>query len=187
MSSAPGFRTISWPFGAVLSIRMCGRDAAPRLARQHTMPICRLSYGSDGTRTRDLRRDRPLQRSQRAQQCTRESTVHAVLWWLPARLRMATRRGSRRLLPICCPLDVSMLEAEVRPRRCRRLNHFTPNPSFRLDVFGKTEAAGQRGVGEEGDLVDLAAAQGEHHHAPGLRAQVAAEGRLAVGAGRAYL
>src|SRR5947209_3282943 len=55
----------------------------------------------------------------------------------------------------------------------------------RLDVFGKTEAAGQRGVGEEGDLVDLAAAQGEHHHAPGLRAHVVAEGRLAVGAGRA--
>ena len=54
-----------------------------------------------------------------------------------------------------------------------------------LDVFGKTEAAGQRGVGEEGDLVDLAAAQGEHHHAPGLRAQVVAEGRLAVGARRA--
>src|SRR5437773_11196700 len=47
----------------------------------------------------------------------------------------------------------------------------------RLDVFGKTEAAGQRGVGEEGDLVDLAAAQGEHHHAPRLRAQVVAEGR----------
>src|SRR4051794_22174329 len=55
----------------------------------------------------------------------------------------------------------------------------------RLDVFGKTEAAGQRGIGEEGDLVDLAAAQGEHHHAPRLRAQVVAEGRLAVGAGRA--
>src|SRR5436190_823545 len=55
----------------------------------------------------------------------------------------------------------------------------------RLDVFGKTEAAGQRGVGEEGDLVDLAAAQGEHHHARGLRAQVVAEGRLAVGARRA--
>src|SRR5919206_3142696 len=50
----------------------------------------------------------------------------------------------------------------------------------RLDVFGKTEAAGQRGVGEEDDLLDLAAAQGEHHHAPGLRAQVVAEGRLAV-------
>jgi hypothetical protein len=65
----------------------------------------------------------------------------------------------------------------------------TPCPAHpcRLDVFGKTEAAGQRGVGEEGDLVDLAPAQGEHHHAPGLRAQVAAEGRLAVGAGRAYL
>src|SRR3954468_5854381 len=78
-------------------------------------------------------------------------------------------------------------------RRCRdwlieirRLGQCRTHPC-RLDVFGKTEAAGQRGVGEEGDLVDLAAAQGEHHHAPGLRAQVAAEGRLAVGAGRAYL
>ena len=38
------------------------------------------------------------------------------------------------------------------------------------DVFGKTEAAGQRGIGKEGDLVDFATAQGEHHHAPGLRA-----------------
>ena len=62
-----------------------------------------------------------------------------------------------------------------------------PTHPCRLDVFRKTEAAGQRRVGEEGDLVDLAAAQGEHHHAPGLREQVAAEGRLAVGAGRAYL
>jgi hypothetical protein len=33
---------------------------------------------------------------------------------------------------------------------------FPSNPSLSLDVFGKTEAAGQRGVGEEGDLVDLA-------------------------------
>jgi hypothetical protein len=24
------------------------------------MPICRFFYGSDGTRTRDLRRDRPV-------------------------------------------------------------------------------------------------------------------------------
>src|SRR5947199_9185556 len=155
-----------------------------------SLTVC-CGQRSDGTRTRDLRRDRPLQRSQRAQQCTRERTVHAVLWWPPGRLRMATRCGSRRLLLICCPLDVSMLEAEIRPRRCRRLKGtFTisrrTHPS-RLDVFGKTEAAGQRGVGEEGDLVDLAAAQGEHHHAPGLRAQVVAEGRLAVGAGRAYL
>ena len=56
-----------------------------------------------------------------------------------------------------------------------------------LDAFGKTESAGQRGIGEEGDLIDLAAAQGEHQHAPGLRTQVAAEGRLAVGAGWTYL
>ena len=58
-------------------------------------------------------------------------------------------------------------------------------PCFRLDVFGKTEAAGQRGVCEEGDLVDLAAAQGEYHHTPNLRAQVAAKGQLTVDAGQA--
>jgi hypothetical protein len=40
----------------------------------------------------------------------------------------------------------------------------------RLDVFGKTEAARQRGVGKKGDLVDFATTQGEHQHAPGLRA-----------------
>ena len=54
-----------------------------------------------------------------------------------------------------------------------------------LDVVGKPEPDGKRGVGEEGHLVDLAAAQGEDDHAPGLRADVAGEGGLAVGAGGA--
>jgi hypothetical protein len=31
-----------------------------RLVRQHKMSICRDFYGSDGTRTGDLRRDRPV-------------------------------------------------------------------------------------------------------------------------------
>jgi hypothetical protein len=31
-----------------------------RLTRQQKLPICRDFYGSDGTRTRDLRRDRPV-------------------------------------------------------------------------------------------------------------------------------
>jgi len=162
-----------------------------QLSAKKKSPICtEFVDGSDGTRTRDLRRDRPLQRSQRAQRCTHERTVHAVLWWPPGRLCMATRCGSRRLLPICCPVDISMLERRSG-RECRRQKGtFTISRRThpcRLDVFGETEAAGQRGVGEEGDLVDLAAAQGEDHHAPGLRAQVAAERRLAVGAGRAYL
>src|SRR5690348_17312322 len=46
-----------------------------------------------------------------------------------------------------------------------------------LDVFGKTEAAGQSGVVEEGHVSDLVAAQGEDDHAPGLRADVVAESR----------
>jgi hypothetical protein len=88
--------------------------------------------GSDGTRTRDFGRDRPLQRSRRAQQCTRERTVHAVLRWPPGRLRMATRCGSRRLLPICCPLDPSL------PFRCAR-NYWRPEAtdSACLGRFGR--------------------------------------------------
>jgi hypothetical protein len=42
----------------------CTRDEAEtdgrlRLSRQHNMAILQEIYGSDGTRTRDLRRDRP--------------------------------------------------------------------------------------------------------------------------------
>jgi hypothetical protein len=82
----------------------------------------------------------------------------------------------------------SMLEAEVRaatpsvPERAPQ--PATANHLCRLDVCGKTEAAGQRRVVEEGDLLDPVAGQGEHHDAPGLRVQVVAEGRLAVGTGR---
>ena len=95
-----------------------------------------------------------------------------------------------------CLVLATKLFAEEQNNRMGQCSGMTPERRLPVhvepilvgsDVFGKTESAGQRGVGEEGDLVDLAAAQGQHHHAPGLRAQVAAEGRLAVGAGRAYL
>ena len=93
-------------------------------------------------------------------------------------------RSSRRA---CDPTRALALARVAVPRPPTPPRHHRVPAPVRLDVFGKTEAAGQRGVGEEGDLVDLAAAQGEHHHAPRLRAQVVAEGRLAVGAGRAQL
>src|SRR5579862_686604 len=102
------------------------------------------------------------------------------------------RSGELRLLvppdrsPRCLDVDLSQRVRVAMQLRLFQFGRVEPI-SFGLDVFGKTEAAGQRGVGEEGDLVDLVAAQGEDHHAPGLGAQVAAEGRLAVGAGRAYL
>src|SRR5438876_10436214 len=99
---------------------------------------------------------------------------------------MRTRTGASVSFRIWCAPSLPRGNATTSPSNRRPPPYrFTSNPSLSLDVFGKTEAAGQRGVGEEGDLVDLAAAQGEHHHAPGLRAQVVAEGRLAVGAGRA--
>src|SRR4029077_3940896 len=89
------------------------------------------------------------------------------------RLRQAQRDGAQLLTnPSDFCREPGKLDTWARSCRTR---------PCRLDVFGKTEATRQRGVGEEGDLVDPAAAQGEHHHAPGLRAQVAAERRLAVG------
>jgi len=43
-------------------------------------PICRLfEDGSDGTRTRDLRRDRPLRGSRGERRWTRHRSVHAAL------------------------------------------------------------------------------------------------------------
>jgi hypothetical protein len=52
--------TVALPCQATVSKRrFC------RLRRQHNLPICRDFYGSDGTRTRDLRRDRPSRAQRR--------------------------------------------------------------------------------------------------------------------------
>src|SRR2546423_15425094 len=73
--------------------------------------------------------------------------------------------------PTCGLLQSPLTDSNRRPLlTVSRRTH-----PCRLDVFGKTEAAGQRGVGEEGELVDLVAAQGEDQHAPGLRPWVVAE------------
>jgi hypothetical protein len=40
---------------------LCGMQEEPAVERREKKPICRYFSGSDGTRTRDLRRDRPLQ------------------------------------------------------------------------------------------------------------------------------
>jgi len=39
---------------------LCGMREKPAVERRRKMPICRYFSGSDGTRTRDLRRDRPV-------------------------------------------------------------------------------------------------------------------------------
>jgi hypothetical protein len=46
---------------AVLMLVTCmyAMPCLEETTRDHKMPICRDFYGSDGTRTRDLRRDRP--------------------------------------------------------------------------------------------------------------------------------
>ena len=82
-------------------------------------------------------------------------------------------------------------------RGVRQCSGMTPNGGFHFTLnrslpaaemcSGRPKRPGSAGSMKKVILVDLASAQGEHHHAPGLRAQVAAEGRLAVGAGRAHL
>ena len=89
--------------------------------------------GSDGTRTRDLRRDRPLQ-------AVRLSATNAVeslcsCWFASARRRLSAwlRRGPifRRLLPVCCPgID------------CRRVRWSTERPPIlTIEVPGRDARA----------------------------------------------
>jgi hypothetical protein len=60
-------------------------------------------YGSDGTRTRDLRRDRPLRGSRGERRRARDLSVHAALGLSVERFRMFERSRFGRLLPVCCP------------------------------------------------------------------------------------
>jgi hypothetical protein len=59
----PSRKPLSGLCAGVLARDGCAiRETGGRLrrARQQKMPLCRDLYGSDGTRTRDLRRDRPV-------------------------------------------------------------------------------------------------------------------------------
>ena len=59
--------------------------------------------GIDSTRTRDLRRDRPLLGSRGGRRSTRDRSVHVVLRGPLRGLRRAEQCAARRLLPVCCP------------------------------------------------------------------------------------
>jgi hypothetical protein len=59
--------------------------------------------GSDGTRTRDLRRDRPVRGSQGEQRRTRHRAVHAIVRARSSSILMIEPSRPRRLLPDCCP------------------------------------------------------------------------------------
>jgi hypothetical protein len=59
--------------------------------------------GSDGTRTRDLRRDRPVRGWRGGRRWTRLRSVHGRLALAAERSRMVEPSASWRLLPVCCP------------------------------------------------------------------------------------
>jgi hypothetical protein len=105
------------PFAALLAFgsRLISRAESVREAGGKPAVVCaktdnkrsRLQdvfYGSDGTRTRDLRRDRPVRGSRRlatmdAQSlysCGFPGSRRTLSAWL-------SEAGFRRLLPVCCP------------------------------------------------------------------------------------
>jgi hypothetical protein len=97
-------------------------EAGGRFApsRQQEVKICRTFSGSDGTRTRDLRRDRPVRGSRRL------ATIDALSlyscgfagfsWFDSAWLGEAV---FRRLLPVCCP-GSAVQESGSRPSATAR-------------------------------------------------------------------
>ena len=90
-----------------------------------------------------------------------------------------------------CSTELPKLRAAAGapPTRGKRRSPDSAESSGLLesDPAGSPKRSSTGRVGEEGELRDLLPAEREREHAPGARAQVAAEGRLAVRAGRAHL
>lgn len=59
--------------------------------------------GSDGTRARDLRRDRTVQGSRGERRRSRDRNMHARGCLRGERIRVSERSGFGGLLPVCCP------------------------------------------------------------------------------------
>jgi len=56
----PGYGRVCAGIPGRIRVRdLCGMRGKPAVEQPIKMPICRYFSGSDGTRTRDLRRDRP--------------------------------------------------------------------------------------------------------------------------------
>lgn len=68
-------------------------------------PVSRaFSSGSDGTGTRDLRRDRPVQRALHGRRPIRDPSDHKHFRVRAHRSGMAPWADPERLLPVCCPV-----------------------------------------------------------------------------------
>jgi hypothetical protein len=60
LAGIPGCDRLPGGDSRLIRVRdLCGMREKPAVERREKMSICRYSSGSDGTRTRDLRRDRP--------------------------------------------------------------------------------------------------------------------------------
>ena len=145
------------------------------------LPQCSLgrelsASGGSGVRSRRGDASSPS-RGGPALRARREPSAHVAV----SVVACDQRRGARAWRGAACSDDAARRadigwvgSASVLLDRTRRgadepdVSACSRTIACRLDVCGKTEAAGQRGVVEEGDLLDPVAAQGKHHHAPGL-------------------
>src|SRR5262249_18663625 len=88
LAGIPGYERLRAGISRPIRVRdlrgMCER---PAVERRQKIPICRYFSGSDGTRTRDLRRDRPLPGSRHGRRWAPDRSVHAV-----SRLYLAAHR-----------------------------------------------------------------------------------------------
>jgi hypothetical protein len=103
--------------------------------RQREMPICRSFYGSDGTRTRDLRRDRPVQSRRRL------TTIGAPSLY-PCRVRQFSRLFSgwlrEAVSDVCCPFAARPgAPFQEPPRLVWRGRPYGPSNSERRTSAGR--------------------------------------------------
>jgi hypothetical protein len=82
-------------------------DKKPAVVMSNTYANLQDFYGSDGTRTRDLRRDRPLQGALDGWRPVRDRPARKRFEGCSARHLIAASVGRGRLLPICCPPGIS--------------------------------------------------------------------------------
>src|SRR6266542_6299546 len=90
------------------------REAAIERATETTAFAGYSRDGSDGTRTRDLRRDRPVRRSRRLTTMDAQSLYSCGFpGFRPRAFAWLSQADFRRLLPVCCPIDRQKVTAGV--------------------------------------------------------------------------
>jgi hypothetical protein len=173
-SSSSGHQTGDGPAPDSAASQRCDRASAVRV-RRDTRPSLLPRLARCRPLQSDQRRTRRRVGDQRRKRQAGSSSGRCCVGPRPR----SGRGDSRPALPRSCPAQRLRCSISVPRRRrallgeCQSGASLTNTPGNRLprpdagpriqkcglDVLGKTEPAGQRRVGEEGDVVDLGAAQ----------------------------